>query len=77
MQYDKFIQAAGRLRQLSRRQSLRALVPPDVARHIREVCELHIGSPIHVLHLLQWTLCNTVEANCKVRQADASGKCIN
>ena len=65
---DKFMQAAARLRQLAKGQSLIIAAPGDICTSIAEVCGIEDSSDIEAKHVLQWVLFNTAQANAKVRK---------
>jgi len=60
------MQAAARLRQLAKAQSLIIAAPADVCTSIIEVCHLQDGDAIQPKHVLHWVLWNTARANAKV-----------
>jgi hypothetical protein len=59
MQKDKFMQAAARLRQLSRGQKITLIAPRDVDSQIREFNHLKPLDTISPLHIVSWTLMNS------------------
>lgn len=63
---DKFMQAAARLRQLDKRQSIVIAAAPDICTSIAEICRLEAGESIQPQHVLQWALWNTSRANARV-----------
>lgn len=63
---DKFMQAAARLRQLSKGQSLVLAVPGDICTSIKETCGLLQHTEIQTQHVLEWVLWNTSRANARV-----------
>eukprot|EP00892_Ulva_mutabilis_P000057 jgi/Ulvmu1/10051/UM059_0101.1 len=62
---DKFMQAAARLRQLDKRQSIIVAAPADICASIAEVCHLNPATAIQPQHVLQWVLWNTARANAR------------
>ena len=59
MRKDRLMQAAGRMRQLDAGQSLRFVVPPDVAKKISEVAASNDASGVpSVNELVQWVMTN-------------------
>lgn len=63
---DKFMQAAARLRQLAKSQSLVLAAPGDICTSIEEVCGLAPRADIQPQHVLKWVLWNTARANARV-----------
>lgn len=65
---DKLMQAAGRMRQLGRGQTLQVVGLPDVTEKIVEANAASLGSSrkaseLGMQHVLQWVMSNTVQAN--------------
>lgn len=67
MSRAKLMQAALRMRQLAKKQTLLALTSPEVSRHIWKSCDLAQGATIEAKHVLQWVHQNLVLENSKVR----------
>ena len=63
---DKFMQAAARLRQLEKGQTLVIAAPGDVCTSISEVCGLGSSAGIEPVHVIEWVLWNTARANARV-----------
>ncbi|MEW5310745.1 MAG: hypothetical protein WDW38_002512 [Sanguina aurantia] len=60
---DKLMQAAGRLRQLGRGQTLRIIGTPDITAKIVDASPVPLLPPdITSLHVLRWVMHNTVQA---------------
>ncbi|KIZ06297.1 hypothetical protein MNEG_1661 [Monoraphidium neglectum] len=61
---DKLMQGAGRLRRLMHgTQSVRYAAPPDVAAKIRATCGLDPPAALGAVHVMEWVMLNTVQAN--------------
>jgi hypothetical protein len=72
---DKLIQAALRMRQLAKQQSLVLVATAEVRRLIWDCCGLCEDSPILAQHVLQWVHQNTINQIILVRSLLSSGFC--
>jgi len=63
---DKLMQAAARLRQLAKGQSLIIVAPTDICTSIEEACSLGADADIQPRNVLEWVLWNTSRATAKV-----------
>ena len=59
---DKFMQAAGGMRQLGSNQRLVLVGLPDVETAVRQVSQTEAGQPTEVSHVLRWATYNTAQA---------------
>lgn len=60
---DKLMQAAGRMRQLGRRQSVFMVGTEEITRSIKRVNKLGAGSSkVSAKHVIQWAMHNTIES---------------
>eukprot|EP00892_Ulva_mutabilis_P000035 jgi/Ulvmu1/10031/UM059_0080.1 len=67
---DKLMQAAMRLRQLDKRQTLIIAAPGDICTSISEVCGLTATHDIQPRHVLEWVLWNTARTNERALMKD-------
>jgi hypothetical protein len=67
MPLSKLTQAARRMRQLSKGQSLALIVPQEVACLVRMSCALAKGVPLAAAHVVQWAVGNTAQLNMQAR----------
>ena len=63
---DKFMQAAGRLRQLDKEQRLVIVGTDEVSRLIADCCAV-AERDVAVRHVIEWVHLNTAEQNGEVR----------
>lgn len=63
---EKLVQAAARMRQLEKQQSVILLATEEACQSIRETCELACTTEIQPKHVIEWVLCNTAEAHFQV-----------
>lgn len=66
MRFSDLMQAALRMRQLPRGQSLVIAMPAEVERLLRQVCGLADDAAVQGEHVLKWALHNTIERSNKV-----------
>ena len=69
MGLNKLMQAALRMRQLARGQSVTLVATAEVARLVRERCGMEGDADVEARHVVQWVLHNTAEHNQRVRTA--------
>lgn len=60
MPRDKFMQAAGRLRQLAKEQSLVIVATMEVCRLVQEQCDIATVDSIEPHHIVQWVHANSI-----------------
>lgn len=66
---DKLMQAAARMRQLEKQQTVMLLGTDEACRSIRETCGVPVADSIQPKDVVEWVMWNTAEANVKVRGA--------
>lgn len=67
---EKLVQAAARMRQLEKEQSVILLGTDEACRSIREACQLTDATTIEPHHVMEWVLWNTADAHFQVSPAD-------